>query len=612
MLPTLKKLICIAGCFAMLYNPSAFASDLRFSPNPNNARMIQWRTWGKEAFEEARARNRPILLSISAVWCHWCHVMDETTYSENAVINYLNEHYIPIRVDADMRPDVDSVYNQGGWPSTVFLSPAGDPLGGGNYIPPEQMLALLREGAELTAKGGAKLPGASMRALETDMPGAASEKKIGKGPGRSDIGNVVAILKEAFDGAYGGFGAGQKFPNPAAVEFLLSAYHDKRDPETKTMITATLDGMMNSPLNDGVESGFFRYATRRDWTSPHYEKMLEVNAGMIKNYADAFMVFGKKEYINTVHETIGYVVNNLYDRETGALYGSQDADEAYYQKTDRTGLKKPFVDKTAYADSSSLMIAALLSAFAASGRKEYLETAEKGAGFILERLYSADKGVFHYYHGAAGLPGLLDDNALFGSALLDLYEFTARRRYLSAALNIGDIVLKKFYDEKARAFTTSINADLIAPAAAGGIREVNRFRANCRAMLFLSRLDAMERDERKKKSVNAVLGSFIDDYDGFPTIAPQYASVLMRHFGTPVEVTIISADDDRSRAFLSVLNRLYIPHKVIRILSPLADAKTIKALRYPSAEAAYICAGKRCSAPIRRPENLESEIRKFL
>lgn len=599
----------------MLYSTTAVSSDLRFSPNPNNARMIQWRTWGKEAFEEAKAKGRPVLLSISAVWCHWCHVMDETTYSDSSIINYLNEHFISVRVDADMRPDVDSAYNQGGWPSTVFLSPAGEFMGGGNYIRPEEMLALLREAVELSAKGGGKLSGALIHSQpeKTEAPGAASGKKTGKGPGVSDIRNVVEILKEVFDAEYGGFGAGQKFPNPAAVEFLISIYHGRRDPEIKTIITATLDGMMNSPLNDRVEGGFFRYATRRDWTSPHYEKMLEVNAGMIRNYAEAYMTLGKREYLDAVHETIKYVTGNLHDRESGAFYGSQDADEAYYKKTDRGGLKRPFVDKTAYADSSSLMITAMLSAFAASGKKEYLDTAEKGAGFILDRLYLSDKGVFHYHHnGTARLQGLLEDNALFGSAMLDLYEFTGRRRYLKTALNIGDIIANKYYVKKTGNFTMSVNADVILPAASGEIREVSHFRANCRALLFLSRLSASERYERRRKLVNEALGSFSDEYEDLVTIAPQYASVLMRHLSDPVEVTIISADDGRRIAFLSAVNRIYIPRKVVRTLSPLTDAKAIKTLRLPSLEAVYICAGKRCSAPIRRPEDLESEISRFL
>ncbi len=119
-------------------------SAFRFSPRPNRAGEIQWRSWGPVSFSEARQKNRPVLLSISAVWCHWCHVMDETTYSDDDVIARINEDYIPVRVDRDRRPDVDARYNMGGWPTAVFLTPAGRVITGGTYTAPEQMTSLLR------------------------------------------------------------------------------------------------------------------------------------------------------------------------------------------------------------------------------------------------------------------------------------------------------------------------------------------------------------------------------------------------------------------------------------------------------------------------------------
>ena len=119
-------------------------SGFHFSPRPNRAAEIEWREWGEAAFEEARRLDRPILLAISAVWCHWCHVMDETTYSEPAVIATINAGYVPVRVDNDLRPDVNNRYNMGGWPTTAFLTPQGDILTGGTYLPPDQMLAALQ------------------------------------------------------------------------------------------------------------------------------------------------------------------------------------------------------------------------------------------------------------------------------------------------------------------------------------------------------------------------------------------------------------------------------------------------------------------------------------
>src|SRR3990172_225563 len=118
-------------------------AGFHFSPRPNRANEIRWRQWGEDAFREAKESGKPILLSLSAVWCHWCHVMDETSYSNEGVIKYINEHYVPVRVDNDQRPDINARYNMGGWPTTAFLTPEGEVLAGGTYVPPEQMLELL-------------------------------------------------------------------------------------------------------------------------------------------------------------------------------------------------------------------------------------------------------------------------------------------------------------------------------------------------------------------------------------------------------------------------------------------------------------------------------------
>ena len=119
------------------------AADLHFSPRPNRAHEINWRPWSQDTFDEARSTGRPILLSISAVWCHWCHVMDETTYSNTGVIDLINSEYVPIRVDNDVRPDINQRYNMGGWPTTAFLTPSGDILTGATYLPPEEMRGAL-------------------------------------------------------------------------------------------------------------------------------------------------------------------------------------------------------------------------------------------------------------------------------------------------------------------------------------------------------------------------------------------------------------------------------------------------------------------------------------
>src|SRR5512139_787458 len=137
------KLAISATVIIFLFNQLVLASDYRFSPRPNKAHLIKWRHWERQSLDDAKKDGKPILLSLSAVWCHWCHVMDETTYSDEEVIKFINENFIPVRVDADMRPDIDNFYNQGGWPSTVVLTAAGDVVHGGTYIPPGEIVPWL-------------------------------------------------------------------------------------------------------------------------------------------------------------------------------------------------------------------------------------------------------------------------------------------------------------------------------------------------------------------------------------------------------------------------------------------------------------------------------------
>ncbi|MBS1127500.1 MAG: hypothetical protein H6Q93_1489, partial [Nitrospirae bacterium] len=260
--------------------------------------------------------------------------MDETTYSDVDVIAYINENFIPVRVDADMRPDIDGLYNQGGWPSTLVLTPEGNIVRGGTYILPEDMVSWLKKG--VTAYRDDRRGSGEKREKKPEQAGEAK-------PEKPDLKRTVNNLRSAFDRQHGGFGMGQKFPNPEAIDFLLSAFTGSGDEETKEIITLTLDRMAAGEIYDDIGGGFFRYATRSDWSSPHYEKMLDLNAGLVRNYASASLALGKDSYRMVLGGTIGYIMHNLYDPKTGGFYGSQDADEGYYTAKTRGG-PPPHVD----------------------------------------------------------------------------------------------------------------------------------------------------------------------------------------------------------------------------------------------------------------------------
>src|SRR5713226_2431397 len=292
-------------------------TEFHFSPRPNRAHEIRWRGWSEGAFAEAGKLDRPILLSISAVWCHWCHVMDETTYSNSGVIDLINREYVPIRVDNDVRPDINQRYNMGGWPTTAFLTPSGDILTGATYLPADQMADAL---ARVAGYYRTNQPEIANRVLE-------GRKRAGSGVARSAgtladgiVDEVVEAVKNAYDPEYGGFGSAPKFPQTDAILLLLEQAQLDADPELRAMATHTLEMMATGGTYDPVEGGFFRYSTTQDWSVPHFEKMLEDHAGLV----NALALAGLQEALDT---TTGYLDRVLRDPVTGLYAGSQDADE---------------------------------------------------------------------------------------------------------------------------------------------------------------------------------------------------------------------------------------------------------------------------------------------
>jgi uncharacterized protein YyaL (SSP411 family) len=608
----MKSLITILVCFIFLSSHHAMASDFRFSPRSNKAHLVQWRRWGSEELEETRKKNKLILLSLSAVWCHWCHVMDETTYSNDEIITYINEHFIPVRVDADLRPDIDSLYNQGGWPSTAVLTPQGEVISGGTYIPPEEMLSRLRHAAALFNTDRATIVDRLEEIKAMKQLDRIRETGLTGQPDKGDLDKIEAVLNNSFDTIHGGFGHNQKFPNPDAIDFLLSRYARRKDEGVKKIITMTLDGMAKGGLYDTVEGGFFRYATKPDWSEPHYEKMLEVNAGMIKNYAEASQAFNSKDYLALVRESIRFVQARLYDPASGALYGSQDADESYYKKQDRKGLRPPFVDTTTYADSSSLMIGALIAAYNATGETRYLDMAVKSAEFLIRNMSAGGDGIIHAFrNGVPSLKGLLSDNALFGSAMLDLYNTTGDRRYLRTAQEIGRLVIGRYYDKVTKRFRSTLDAPITQPVTAGVLSEMNENFANYRAVRFLSRLAFTGEYENLKEVRDSVAAGLSGEYEKFAPHAGTYGMVLLWMAGEPVQITIL-ADGEGARNYLSTINRFSVPEKAVRVLSLSEDLTEIKRLKYPLREAVYLCVGKRCSAPITKIDELKATLREFM
>ena len=300
---------------------------------------IHWHEWGEEAFAAARRDNKPMLLDIGAVWCHWCHVMDRESYDDPEVAAIVNQHFIAVKVDRDERPDIDSRYQvaisavsgQGGWPLTAFLTPDGKPFYGGTYFPPNDgygrpsfRRVLLSISNAYKEKNGDVVEQAKM--VEDAI--VQAESFAGKS-GRISASVISAIQESAFkmfDPQHGGFGQAPKFPHPSALDLLIEQYARTRDENLRVLIVSTLEHMAKGGVYDQLAGGFHRYSVDERWIVPHFEKMCYDNSELLKNYVHAYQVTGSEFFADVARDIIRWMDQWLSDRDRGGFYASQDAD----------------------------------------------------------------------------------------------------------------------------------------------------------------------------------------------------------------------------------------------------------------------------------------------
>jgi uncharacterized protein YyaL (SSP411 family) len=301
---------------------------------------INWQEWGEPAFAKARAEGKPILLDVGAVWCHWCHVIDRESYENPALAAIINEHYIPVKVDRDERPDVDSRYQaavsamtgQGGWPLTAFLTPEGKPFFGGTYFPPED--AMGRPGFRRILLGVAEA--FRTKREEVDKTAKAIEEAVSHAEAfegaRADfdptaVDAMVGAIVRMFDLRNGGFGQSPKFPHAAAIDLLLERYQSTKEPALLTVVEKTLEKMAQGGVYDQLAGGFHRYSVDERWLVPHFEKMSYDNSELLKNYLHGYQVTGRALFRETAEGIIAWTNEVLSDQKNGGFFGSQDADQ---------------------------------------------------------------------------------------------------------------------------------------------------------------------------------------------------------------------------------------------------------------------------------------------
>ena len=302
---------------------------------------VQWLPWGEAAFARAHSEQKPILLDIGAVWCHWCHVMDGESYEDSSVAELLNRDFVCIKVDRDERPDVDARYQravqalsgQGGWPLTAFLTPDGEVFFGGTYFPPDnnqygrpgfrrvlmEISRAFREDADRIASNARAIREHVTQTLNEARPGTADA---------SLLAGAADQMARLFDLRYGGFGSAPKFPHPAAIQFLLARWYDAKGGLAwqREIVDKTLTGMARGGIRDQLGGGFHRYSVDERWIVPHFEKMSYDNSELLRAYLSAYQAFGTPLYKEVATGIVNWVLEVMVDKNDAAFATSQDAD----------------------------------------------------------------------------------------------------------------------------------------------------------------------------------------------------------------------------------------------------------------------------------------------
>jgi len=300
---------------------------------------VRWHPWGEAAFALAQAEDKPILLDIGAVWCHWCHVMDRESYEDAEIAAVINENFVAIKVDRDERPDVDARYQaavsaisgQGGWPLTAFLTPDGRPYFGGTYLPREDRYGRPGIGRVLLAMAevwrerrdeALETAGSVMAAIEHNesFSGRGSELTLAL------VDKIAGSALGKFDPRFGGFGSQPKFPHPSALDLLLEMAMSRDNEQAREAFTVTLEKMARGGVYDQLAGGFHRYSVDERWVVPHFEKMLYDNTELLRNYVHGFQSFVREDFLERAREIVGWLDTTMTDRARGGFYASQDAD----------------------------------------------------------------------------------------------------------------------------------------------------------------------------------------------------------------------------------------------------------------------------------------------
>ncbi len=597
----LSKLAILAVTLAALARPAQSSTP---APSP-----IGWEPWSDAVFERAKQENRLVLLDLEAVWCHWCHVMDDVTYRDPEVVELIRKHVIAVRVDQDSRPDLSNRYEDYGWPATILFDSKGRELAKrSGYIPPRPMASMLQAFIEDPTPGPSVL-----NEEKGPSPGADGPPTTGVLPDalRKEL---LSIHRESYDRERGGWGFSHKYLDWQSVEYCLERAR-AGDTEASRMARQTLDAQR--ALIDPVWGGVYQYSTGGNWNEPHFEKLVQFQAENLRIYSLAWLLWKEPAYLEAAKAIHHYLVGFLKSPE-GAFYVSQDADlvpgqhsAGYFALGDSDRRKRgvPRVDANVYSRENGWVIRALVTYYAASGDPKILSEAVRAADWVLANRALPGGG---FRHGARDTAGpFLGDTLAMGQAFLSLHGATGDRRWLARAEESMGFVSRRFRSGNRIGVLTAASPKAATEAVA-------------------------PRPQRDENIGVARFGTLLAEFSGKPlsreiarealaflaqaTVARgrPVGGVLLADLDAsrpPLHITIVGgkAETDAKELFQAA-GALPTAYKRVEWWDPKEGPLPNADVEYPSLgkAAAFACTEGRCSAPIFKARELRTKVERLL
>ena len=558
------------------------------------ADAIHWQPWSPQVFAEAKAEHRFVLLDLEAVWCHWCHVMDEQTYSDPAVIALMNERYLAVKVDQDSDPALADRYGNWGWPATiVFAADGSEIVKRQGYMPPANMASLLQAIIDDPSPGPSVRPETPVQAASTGALPAAAKQAL------------LATYLQGYDAKYGGWGDFDKYIDAYAMEYAFSA----GDAAYTPMAQQTLDAAQ--ALIDPLWGGVDQYSVSADWKTPHYEKIVSIQADYLRVYSEAYARWHRAADLAAAHAIHAYL-DAFLRSPAGGFYVSQDADlnaqvdgGSYYRLDDaaRRKLGGPRVDTHVYARENGWVARALTMYYAATGDVTALSEAASAARLIQATQALPGGG---YSHGAGSKAGpYLGDSLAMADACLALYGASGERAWLAPALQALDFIQQRFNDDREGGYMTAPLAGGAAGVFKESVRlpEENADLARVAGLAYAYSGDARYR--RMQQHAMAYLASPALTGSGrfLPTVLLADAETR----GGPLHITVVGHKDDAGAQALHAAALAYpAAYKQLDWWDKREGTLPNPEVTYPELPraAAFVCTGSTCSSPIFDPGRL--------